>query len=346
MLAFLAYLNIKCFFQLGKWLQNLLNLKGVFPHLSSLNPSSPHVLEIYKHGEPLLFFLTFFSFSERNIFLNFLSFLFLFFPLPPYLTLSWFDSSFIAGSFYSGWFISICCDLHFLLFFSCRTLETAVSHRDFPPVSPVTLPFHLHARHLFILASLLPSLLPSCNLSFFLPPSLFALLLFLHLSLFSLSSDLSAAPHLFLFLFLPPPRDSAELARGRGWSRRTWAACCRCVTSGWTPACCTRCPCWRSARTSWWCGSSSAWHISSPNSAAAERTLCLEWLYEEGLQRVFLKLCHSPVSVCVTHAHWYCPTLSHPDEGLYTTDAPFINGKTTLFIPVLFCFWTLPAFIF
>lgn len=117
---------------------------------------------------------------------------------------------------------------------------------------------------------------------------------------------------------LPPTScDSAALGRGRGWSRRTWAACCRCVTSGWTQASCTRCPFWPSARTSWWCGSSSALPISWPSSAAAERP----WAGATDLKR-------SAGVVGVLHADsegvsetvplscecvWNSCTLSHPD---------------------------------
>lgn len=75
--------------------------------------------------------------------------------------------------------------------------------------------------------------------------------------------------------------DSAALEQGRGWSRKTWAVCCQCVTSSWIPASYTHCPCWLSAPTSWWCGSSSAWPISWPKSGAAEHPqadLCLDWL--------------------------------------------------------------------
>lgn len=188
-------------------------------------------------------------------------------------------------------------------------------HCDFSPVSPVYLPFHL-CMHMYM-----PSVyfgFVTTHAAHFLPvsPLSSCIFLFSFFSLHSPSSSISFStnfpfhcsytfsriPFIFSLLSRPPPLPSSQyflplhtsssfipppmtaaLARGRGWSRRTWAACCQCVTSGWTPASCTRCPCWPSARTSWWCGSSSVWPISWPNSAAAERpqaALCWEWLTE------------------------------------------------------------------
>lgn len=123
---------------------------------------------------------------------------------------------------------------------------------------------------------LFPSLL--CNLIFLLLSSnrcscvIFLLpLIFPLLWLLLCPSLLSTLPFLLLHTSSSSlPHDSAELGRGRGWSRRTWAACCQYATSGWTPASCTLCPCWLSVRTFWWCGSSSALRTSWLNSAAAE----------------------------------------------------------------------------
>lgn len=182
-----------------------------------------------------------------------------------------------CGSFCSRWFVI---HLH-LLWPSC---DFHCSH-TFVMMSPVNLPFSPCVRP--SVSGFVCDTLAASFLSFPLP------LLLFHLRLFSSSFYFLLPLRPFSSFFLPPHCSStfpslqpfflllhtsssssyasAALGRGRGWSRRTWAACCRCVTSGWTPASCTRCPCWPSARTSWWCGSSSAWPTSWPNCAVAER---------------------------------------------------------------------------
>ena len=62
--------------------------------------SSAPCLTVYKHGEPLLYFLIFFPFL-KDVFLNFLFFLFLFFPpplFPAFMTRS--STHFICGMFF------------------------------------------------------------------------------------------------------------------------------------------------------------------------------------------------------------------------------------------------------
>lgn len=157
--------------------------QDTFPAMFASAPSSFLLpcLRTYKHGE-----------RRRNIVLNFLYFLSLFF-FPLFLCFSRvFDFVMIwlifAGFFYSGCIISIRCDVH--------TICVIVSHhgnccpswpwllRGFSPVSPVTLPFHLFAWILyfgFVATRLLPLLL------------LFLLAIFYFLSYF-----LSFLLHLFL----------------------------------------------------------------------------------------------------------------------------------------------------
>lgn len=250
----------------------VLKFKGCFTlhaafsrHLTSApsSSSSTPCLRLYKHGEPLLYFLTSFLLWKTSFLIfSFFSFLLVLFLLcfPRVLTCCFFlrdlFCSFVIHHFYGCGFLCV-----------------------FP--DGVTRYFDISPLHAYVRAIYFGSV---CDTRWSLPSSSFLLLLlpapsFFLLTALILSSSVPFVFFLHLHLSLLPPspsplpptsRDSAALVRGRGWSRRTWAACCRCVTSGWTPASCTHCPCWPSARTSWWCGSSSAWLTSWPNCAAAE----------------------------------------------------------------------------
>lgn len=83
-------------------------------------------------------------------------------------------------------------------------------------------------------------------------------------------------PFLDSCLLTPAVPCTSALGQWRVWSRRTWAVYCQCVTSAWTWASCTRCPCWLSVPTCWWLGSSSVWLLSWQGCAAAE---CLRSTY-------------------------------------------------------------------